>query len=291
LGLLWLIDGVLQFQPYMFSRAFFVNVLGMAEMGSVPRPITLITHSISVLMSSHAVLFNTIFATTQVAIGVGLLWSRSATIARFASIVWALGVWSVGEGFGGMFMPGVNPLEGAPGAVVLYAIIAIVCWPKRVEGDAVADCGLLGGTVTRVLWIAFWIGTALLELEMANNAPNALASQLFELAQGEPAPIATMDRTAAHLVFGHGPELALLILIAQTLVGWWVLRPSTRRLALGVGIAIATIYWIIGQNFGTIFTGQGTDPNTGPLIVLLALSLWPRSKAQPLNPLPSKPTS
>lgn len=291
LGLLWLIDGVLQFQPNMFSRAFFVNVLGMAQMGNVPHLIALLNHDISVLMFGHVVAFNAVFATTQVAIGIGLLWSRSATIARIASIAWALGVWSVGEGFGGMFMPGMNPLEGAPGAAILYAVATLVLWPRRSEGDAVADVGLLGSAATRVLWTVLWTGTALFELETANKAPNALSAQLTELAQGEPAPIAAIDHTVAHLVVGHGMELALLIMMAQTLVGWWVLRPGTRRLALGAGTAIATIYWIIGQNFGTIFTGQGTDPNTGPLIVLLALSLWPRRKAQPLTPLPSRPTS
>ena len=121
LGILWLLDGVLQFQPYMFSRAF-VDVLGMAQMGNVPHPIALFNHDISVLMSGHVVAFNAVFATTQVAIGISLLWSRSAPVARIASIVWALGVWSVGEGFGGIFMPGMSPLEGAPGAVILYAV-------------------------------------------------------------------------------------------------------------------------------------------------------------------------
>ena len=122
LGLLWLIDGALQFQPYMFSRAFFFDVLGMAQMGNVPHPIALFNHDISVLLSGHVVAFNAVFATTQVAIGISLLWSRSAPVARIASIVWALGVWSVGEGFGGIFMPGMSPLEGAPGAVILYAV-------------------------------------------------------------------------------------------------------------------------------------------------------------------------
>jgi hypothetical protein len=280
LGLLWFLDGVLQLQPYMFSRAFFSNVLGMADMGSIPRPIALATHDLAVLMSGHPVAFDTVFATAQVAIGAGLLWRRTAPTARIASIAWALGVWSVGEGFGGLFMPGMSLLAGAPGAVILYAVAALALWPRRAGGDTVADAGLLGPRATRVAWAVLWIGAALLELEVANNAPNALSAQLSELAHGEPAIIAAMDHTAAALAVGHGTELALAMAMAQVLIGWWVLRPATRRLALGAGIVVAGIYWVIGQNFGAILTGQGTDPNTAPLLVLLALILWPRANTR-----------
>ena len=34
-------------------------------------------------------------------------------------------------------------------------------------------------------------------------------------------------------------------------------------------------FWVSGQGLGGIFTGSGTDPNTGPLIVLLALAMVP----------------
>jgi len=280
LGLLWLLDGVLQLQRYMFSRAFFSNVLGMAEMGSIPRPIALAIHDLAVLVSGHPAAFDAIFATTQVAIGAGLLWRRTARAARTASIAWALGVWSVGEGFGGLFMPGMSLLAGAPGAVLLYAVAALALWPRRADGDTVADAGLLGPRATRVAWAVLWIGTALLELEIANYAPDALSAQLAELAHGEPPIIAAMDRTAAHLTFGRGTELAMAMAMAQVLIGWWVLRPSTRRLALGAGIVVAGIYWVIGQNFGAILTGQGTDLNTAPLVVLLAFVLWPRARAR-----------
>lgn len=126
-------------------------------------------------------------------------------------------------------------------------------------------------------WAVLWVGTALLELEVANYAPAAISAQLTELAHGEPAIIAAMDRNLAHLALGHGTELALAMMMAQVLIGWWVLRPATRRLALGSGIVVAVIYWVIGQNFGGLLTGKGTDPNTAPLLVLLALTLWPRA--------------
>jgi hypothetical protein len=35
-----------------------------------------------------------------------------------------------------------------------------------------------------------------------------------------------------------------------------------------------------------VLTGQGTDPGTGPLFVLLALSLWPRPLGSRSAPIP-----
>jgi hypothetical protein len=43
-------------------------------------------------------------------------------------------------------------------------------------------------------------------------------------------------------------------------------------LALGVMINLA--YWVLGQGFGGILTGSGTDPNAGPLFILLAFGMY-----------------
>jgi hypothetical protein len=32
---------------------------------------------------------------------------------------------------------------------------------------------------------------------------------------------------------------------------------------------------VVGENFGGMFTGSGTDPNSGPLLALLAVTYWP----------------
>ncbi|NUQ99389.1 MAG: hypothetical protein HOY79_23490 [Streptomyces sp.] len=42
LGALWLVDGALQFQPSMFTRGFFVDTLGMANMG-LPGPVATVS--------------------------------------------------------------------------------------------------------------------------------------------------------------------------------------------------------------------------------------------------------
>jgi hypothetical protein len=45
-------------------------------------------------------------------------------------------------------------------------------------------------------------------------------------------------------------------------------------------VAVAAVIWA-GQDFGGIFTGAGTDPNSGPLLALLAAAYWPRPAARP----------
>jgi hypothetical protein len=35
------------------------------------------------------------------------------------------------------------------------------------------------------------------------------------------------------------------------------------------------VIWVVAEGFGGILAGGGTDPNSGPLLVLLALAYWP----------------
>jgi hypothetical protein len=42
--------------------------------------------------------------------------------------------------------------------------------------------------------------------------------------------------------------------------------------ALWAGIVVAVLYWGVGQGFGQLFSGQATDPSTGPLLVMVGLT-------------------
>ena len=46
-----------------------------------------------------------------------------------------------------------------------------------------------------------------------------------------------------------------------------------RMAAAAAGALAAAAFWILGQNIGQLYSGQATDPNTGPLIVLMAFAL------------------
>lgn len=284
LGLIWLLDGALQLQPYMYrlGSSGFLGPVTQNAMGP-PNVLTDLIASVVTVLVDHQILANTMIVVVQLAIGAGLCWRRSVRVALGLSVLWALGVWVIGEGAGQLIFPQASMLTGAPGAALVYGLLALVLWPRKTretQGPSLADQGLLGGTAARFAWAVIWCGSALLELERANYASNAISAQLAYAAVGEPAPLAWLDRAAATVTHGVGTEVALVLLLVQFVVGWTVLRAPTRKFALGLGIATSMVYWVVGQNLGGIFTGHGTDPNLGPPMVLLALALWSREEVR-----------
>jgi hypothetical protein len=71
-----------------------------------------------------------------VLLGLGIAWRPTVKLALGASVAWALGVWWFGEGLGGVLAGTASPVNGAPGAVLLYALLAVLLWPADRDPDA-----------------------------------------------------------------------------------------------------------------------------------------------------------
>ena len=127
LAVSWLLDGVLQYQPSMFSHGF-PKILEGASSGN-PAVIASPINWSATLLAHHLVALNAIFATIQLALGLGIAWRPTVKLALGASVLWALAVWWLGEGFGGILAGSASPIDGAPGAVILYALLAVLLWP------------------------------------------------------------------------------------------------------------------------------------------------------------------
>ena len=127
LAAIWLLDGVLQYQPFMYTKAFAQMLAGTADGNPavIARPITWD----ATLVGHHLVLLNTIFATIQLLLGLGIAFRPTVRPALAASVAWSLGVWWFGEGLGGVLNGAASPLNGAPGAVIIYALLAVLLWP------------------------------------------------------------------------------------------------------------------------------------------------------------------
>jgi hypothetical protein len=50
------------------------------------------------------------------------------------------------------------------------------------------------------------------------------------------------------------------------------------RAAVVLAIVLAVIIWL-AEGLGGLFTGGGTDPNSGPLLALLAVAFWPSASS------------
>jgi hypothetical protein len=60
------------------------------------------------------------------------------------------------------------------------------------------------------------------------------------------------------------------------LVGVGALSGRTRIWAVAVGLVLSIAIWVFGQDLGQLYSGQATDPNSAPLIALMAVVLLAR---------------
>lgn len=264
LGVIWLLAGALQFQPFMYSTGFIQTLTDTAS----GQPHRLASSMIwAAHIAQHSLtLFNTLFALVQVAIGLGLLYRPTVKPAIALSLAWSLIVWWFAEGFGMLFAGTASPLTGAPGAVLLYAVIALLVWPTDRPG------GLLGARGARVTWGALWLAAAWMWLLPSNSSANAVGTAIMS------APGAgwlhSLQSSAASAANGHGLVIALVLAAVSAGIGVAVAQNRRPAPFLVLAIVLNLAYWVMGQGFGGMFyTNSATDPNTGPLFVLLALVL------------------
>jgi len=274
LSVIWLLDGVLQYQPFMFSKAFPQMLAGTAQGNP-----TFVAHPIawsSALIVHHLVAVNSVFATVQVALGLGIAFRPAVKAALAASFLWALGVWWFGEGLGAVLTPNASPLNGAPGAVILYALLAVLLWPADRDSTAPFVAGhAVGRRAAHGLWLVLWASLALFALMPASRAPKTISGFFTSMASGQPGWLAWIDSRAASLVGNQGLLASIVLAVALGLVavGTYLPVPAARA-AIVLAIVLAVVIWL-AEGMGGIFTGGGTDPNSGPLLALLAVAYWP----------------
>src|SRR6266699_3842161 len=104
-------------------------------------------------------LANAGFATVQLLIALAIAGRPTVKAGLAASAGWALAVWWLGEGLGGVLTGGASPVTGAPGAAVLYALLAVLLWPggrARQQEPPFVAAGSAGVLTTQLAWLALW---------------------------------------------------------------------------------------------------------------------------------------
>jgi hypothetical protein len=282
LGLIWLLDAGLQFQSFMYSNGF-IQMLQASEPGQ-PHWISGSIAWGTRVASDNLSVWNTLFALIELAIALGLLYRPTVKPALILSFLWVLFVWGFGEGLGMLFASTASPLTGAPGAILLYGLIGMIVWPNNRPG------GLLSVLAARIAWASVWIVMGYLWLLPANNSANATSDAI----SAAPSGMNWLTHLMAHasdVTKSNGLLVALILAALSFAIGIAVGIDWQSRTFLWLAIYLNVIYWVIGQGFGGIATGTATDPNAGPLFVLLACAMFPLVSVRSADPTPTPKAS
>ncbi len=282
LATIWLFDAVLQLQPIMFTRQF-ANLMIAPTANGNPGPVA---HSITWaarVIAHHSVATDAAFAAIQLLLGLGIAWRPTVKAALAASIVWSCLVWWFGEGLGGVISTTTaGTVSGAPGPVLIYAVLAVLLWPTDRAGvnPSFTAARAVGERIARLIWVLVWGGLGFFALLGPNRSADGLRDLVSGLSSGEPRWLARLDRHAANLLDHRGlsVSITLAVVLATIAVSVYMPRRPARLLSI-VAVVVALGIWVIGQNFGQIFSGSATDPSSGPILALLAVAYWRRSPA------------
>jgi hypothetical protein len=293
LGLLWLLDGFLQFQPQLFTSNFTSQVISPAAVGQ-PLFVAGPMHFFIYIFLFHPAIFNSFAAITQLGLGVLILMKRTVKIGLIGSMAWGLFVWAIGEGYGGIFSGHTLLLMGAPGAALLYVLLAFAVLPRSKTKDSRPPYWLT------FVWAASWIGGAIYQLLPGQNTVADISSIVAGNDGGQPGWLASLDNRVANWINNFGSPMGthgvmhmsmsqmasmqtqsysgywfiLLLATIQLLIGLVIFLPRVyRNSAITLGIALSLMFWVVGQSFGGIFTGLATDPNAAPLFILFGLAI------------------
>src|ERR1700728_4458680 len=254
LGLLWILDAALQFQPFMFGPGFFEDNI-LANASGQPFVIgDFITH-IGNFVAPDVAVWNTFFALIQLFIGVGLLFRRTVRPALVVSFAWAIGVWVIGEGLGMLLTGTASALTGAPGSVFLYGLLGLMAWPRpprRWQGWSDRPAGIassaaaqgIGRSITPlVVWAGYWSLAAVLFLLPANRTRTSTQSAIAGMADGLPGWYAHFLTTVANLFSTTGTQTAWILAAVSVAIG---LGPLVARPGwfLAAGALLSFLMWI-----------------------------------------------
>lgn len=219
----------------------------------------------------------------QLGIGLWLLAARSGWMGKLgalASIAWALSIWTVGTGFGGIFAPGASLLFGWPGSSLFYAVISgLLLLPPRwwsSERSTRRGVRILGAFFGAMALLQAWPGRGTWAGVDAHHQPvgqlTAMAHAMAETPQ--PSAIHTL---VAHFATLTG-DLPVLVngvaVVAMAAIAVALVRATPRSLRFGVvvGFVFCATTWVFVEDLG-FFGGVGTDPNSMPPVALLLAGL------------------
>ncbi len=272
LGVLWLLDALLQLETPNFARDYPLGDLAQSVMGAPAWQNRAVFAGLAPF-TAHWPWWNLASALLQGAIGVALLAGVGVRLALMASIAWSAAIWFLGEAMGMLPSGFAMAIFGAPGAAIMYAALSALAWPTGRRD--------VGTRPFAVVWSVYWIGAAVLQLPFVYSAGQTLRAGFSMSSDGQRSFLVDASNGVAHVANADPVLFSAVLGALQLAIGLgWLLDRDHARIWLGLGIAVSLAFWVVGQGLGGVLNWGATDPNTAPLVILLALVAWPRRTAR-----------
>ena len=173
-------------------------------------------------------------------------------------------------------MSGATPLGGGPGAVLFYALLAVLLWPSDGPNSPFVAARTIGANAARALWAGVWLLLAVLAVVGHGRSPQALHDMVAKLGSGQPGWLVRIDRWSEAVLLHDGTTVAVLFALLCLLVAVSVyVHPTVTQVVLVVALMVFAVVWASVQDFGGELAGGATDPNSGLLLLLFLLLYWP----------------
>jgi hypothetical protein len=271
LAVLWIFDGLCQFQPRLLTKLFITDVIGPSFVG----------HGIVVnfyldfarIFLSHPSLIGSLIGLLQILIGLSLIIKPTRRIALYVSIFWSLFVWIFGENLGGLLIGQSNIFNGFPGDALIYAILSLVL-VISIDRDYFHQ--LRFNLLLKLTWFGFFLTSAFLMFLPSFDGYSGLKNVTVMPTFGRlPLWIANFDKYYLRLVSYLGPNLLYELIILQIVIAFLVFVGQKYLYYLGLCLAMLflLVVWVTGQMAGMYYSGLMTDPNTALTMLLIGISL------------------
>jgi hypothetical protein len=282
----------------LFTHALVTSVLAPAIQGQ-PVLIAEALRWLALPAVACPAVFNAVIACLQIALGLALVTGYRAQTALLASATWSLVVWVGGEGLGMLLTGQASALTGAPGAVLLYVVIALALVPRAALPRRISttirrlldqmrrpDMAVIPRERLRSLLACLWALAAVLQAQpvwwargqiagviAGGESPGRLAAALLNPALGRLARLAAQQEIPLNF--------AIIVVCLTLAVGIAMARARALLCSfLAVSTVCSLLLWFATQAFGGLLTGMATDLNSGPLLVLISLACWPATTNQ-----------
>ena len=126
-GIIWLIDGVLEWQPADFHN--FLQLITAMSQGQ-PAPLGAVISVGQAVVAINPTLANGLLAALETAVGLSLITNTLSRWALRVSVLLAALIWVFGQGLGMVFMAGATDVQSGP-LYVLASLMLLRALPAR----------------------------------------------------------------------------------------------------------------------------------------------------------------